>query len=58
LPEKPEGNISLGKPRHRWGGSIEIDLQEVNWKVGWTALLQDRGKWRAFVSTVMNLLIP
>ena len=30
LPEKPEGKTPLGNPRHRWGGSIEIDLQEVN----------------------------
>jgi hypothetical protein len=58
LPEKPEGKKPLGKPRYRWGGSIEIDLQEVNWEVGWTALSHDRDKWRALVSTVINLLIP
>jgi hypothetical protein len=57
LPEKPEGKTSLGKPRHIWGGSIKLDLQEVNWEVGWIALSQDRDKWRALVSTVMNLLL-
>lgn len=58
LPEKPEGKTPIGNPRHRWGGSVEIDLQEVNWEVGWTALSQDRDKWRALVSTVMKFLIP
>jgi hypothetical protein len=37
---------------------MKIDLQEVNWDVGWTALSQDRDKWRALVSTIMNFLIP
>jgi hypothetical protein len=31
LLEKPEGKTPLGKPRHRWGGSIKMDLQEVSW---------------------------
>jgi hypothetical protein len=55
--EKPEGNTPLGKPRHRWGGSIEIALQEVNWDMGWTGLSQDRNKCRALVSMVINFLI-
>ena len=57
LPEKPEGKTPLGNPRHRWGCSKEIDLQEVNWEVGWTALSQNRDKWRALVSMGMNFLI-
>jgi hypothetical protein len=28
--EKPEGKTPLGKPRHRWCGCSEIDIQEVN----------------------------
>jgi len=26
---KPEGKSPLGRPRHRWEGSIKIDLQKV-----------------------------
>ena len=26
---KPEGNIPLGRPRHRWKDNIKMDLQEV-----------------------------
>jgi hypothetical protein len=28
LVGKPEGKITLGRPRHRWGDNIKIDLQE------------------------------
>jgi hypothetical protein len=26
---KPEDEISLGRPRHRWEDNIKIDIQEV-----------------------------
>ena len=26
---KPEGRISLGRPRHRWEDNIKMDLKEV-----------------------------
>jgi len=29
LVGKPEGKRPLGRPRHRWGDNIKIDLQEV-----------------------------
>jgi len=29
LVGKPEGKISLGRPRRRWVDNIRIDLQEV-----------------------------
>ena len=29
LVGKPEGKRPLGRPRHRWGGNIKMDLQEV-----------------------------
>jgi hypothetical protein len=28
------GKRSLGKPRHRWGNNIKIDLEEVGWGHG------------------------
>ena len=56
LVGKPEGKTSLGRPRRRWEDNIKMDLQEVGGGCGdWVELAQDRGRWRALVSTVMNL---
>ena len=36
-----------------------MDLQEVGWGCeDWMELAQDRDRWRAIVSTVMNLRFP
>jgi len=36
-----------------------MNLQEVGGGFGdWMELAQDRDRWRALVSTVMNLLVP
>ena len=38
---------------------IKIDLQEVGGGCeDWMKLAQDRDRWRALVSTVMNLRVP
>ena len=59
LVGKPEGKRPLGRPRHRWEDNIKMDLQEVGGGCGdWLELAQDRDKWRALVSTVMNLRVP
>ena len=59
LVGKPEGKRTLGRPRHRWEDNIKMDLQEVVGASGdWMELAQDRDRWRALVSTVMNLLVP
>ena len=50
LVGKPEGKRPLGRPRRRWEDNIKMDLQEVDWM----KLAQDRDRWRALVSTVMN----
>jgi hypothetical protein len=53
---KPEGKRPLGRPRHRWGDGIRMDLREIGLRgVNWIRLAQDRGRWRAIVSAVMNL---
>jgi len=42
-----------------WEDSIKMDLQEVGGGCGdWMELAQDRVRWRALVSTVMNLRVP
>jgi hypothetical protein len=54
LVGKPEG-----MPKCRWVDNIRMDLVEVGWgDVDWIGLAQVRGKWRALVNAVMNLLVP
>ena len=56
---KPEGKRPLGKPRRRWDDNIKMDLQEVGCGViDWIELAEDRDRWRALVSTVMNFGVP
>ena len=59
LVGKPEGKRSLGRPRRRWENNIKMDLEEVGRSCGdWMELAQDRDRWRALVSTVMNCGVP
>jgi hypothetical protein len=59
LVGKPEGKRPLGRPRHRWGDNIKMDLQEVGCGgMVWIELALDRGRWRALVNEVMNLRVP
>jgi hypothetical protein len=56
---KPEGKRLLTKPRHTWGDCIIQDLREIGWDgMDWIHLAQDRNRWWALVSTVMNLRVP
>jgi hypothetical protein len=58
LVGKPEGK-RLGRPRRRWVDNIKMDLREIGWDgVDWIGLAQDRDRWRALVSMVMNLRVP
>ena len=59
LVGKPEGKRPLGRPRRRWEDNIKMDIQDVGYGgMNWIELGQDRYRWRAFVSTVMNLRVP
>ena len=49
----------FGRPKHRWEDNIKMDLQKVGRGCGdWMELAQDRKRWRALVSMVMNLRVP
>jgi hypothetical protein len=59
LVGKPEAMRLLGRPRRRWEDNIKFDLGEIGFgDVDWIHLAQDRDRWRALVSTVMNLRVP
>ena len=59
LVEKPEGKRPLGRPRHRWEDNIKMDLEELGGGCGdWMELAQNRKRWPALVSMVMNLRVP
>jgi hypothetical protein len=56
LVEKSEGKRPLGRPRCRWEDGIRMDLREIGLGgVDWICLAQDRDRWLAVVSVVMNL---
>jgi len=58
LVGKPVRKRPLGRPRRRWVVNIRMDLQEVVCGyVDWIGLAQDRDRWRALVSAVMNLRV-
>jgi hypothetical protein len=58
LVGKPDGKRPLGRPRRRWEDRIRMDLREIGLgDVDWIRLAQDRDRWRAVVSAVMNLQV-
>ena len=57
LVGKPEGKRPLRRPRRE--DNIKMDLQEVGGGcVDRMELAEDRDKWPALVSTVLNLRVP
>ena len=53
-----KGKRPLGRPRRRWEDNIKVDLKEVGRGCGdWMELAQDRDRWLALVSMVMNFWV-
>jgi hypothetical protein len=58
LVGKPEGKRPLGRPLRRWEDGIRMNLREIGLGcVDWIRLAQDRDRWRAVVSVVMNFRV-
>ena len=55
LLETPTGKRPLGRPRHRWGYNITMDLEEMR---NWVDSTHDRDYWRALVIAALNLQVP
>ena len=59
LVVKPEGKRPFGRPRRRWEDNIMMDFEEMGRGCGdWKELAQDRDRWWALVSKVMNFWVP
>jgi len=59
LVGRSEGKRSFGGPRRRWENDIKMGLQEVGCgSMDWMELVQNKARWRALVSAVMNLRVP
>ena len=47
------------RPRHRWEDNIKTAVLEVGCGgMDWIKLAQDRDRWCAIVTAVMNLQVP
>jgi hypothetical protein len=58
LMGKPEGKRPPGRPRRRWEDGVRMDVTRTDLgSVDWIRLAQDRNRWRADVSAVMNLWV-
>jgi hypothetical protein len=58
LVGNPEGKRPLGRPWRRWEDGIRMDLRDIGLGgMDWIRLSQDRDRWRAVVSAVMNLRV-
>ena len=59
LVGKPQGRRPMGRPRRRWEDNIRMHLRQVGCGcVDWMELAQDRNRWRALLSAVMNPRVP
>jgi hypothetical protein len=58
LVGKSEGKRPLGRPRRKCEDGVRMDRREIGLGlVDWIRLAQDRDRWWAVVSAVMNLRV-
>jgi hypothetical protein len=56
--ERKVYKVLVGRPRRRSEDGIRVDVREIGLGgVDWIRLAQDRDRWQAFVSAVMNLRV-
>jgi hypothetical protein len=56
---KPERKRPLERPKRRWEGNSNMNLQRVGCGcMDWIDLVQDRNRWRALVNEIMNIRVP
>ena len=59
LVEKPGRKRPPVRPRRGWEDNLKMDLLEVGCgSMDWIEVAQDRDRWRALVTAVMNLRVP
>jgi hypothetical protein len=56
LVVRPEGKRPFGRHKRRWENNIKNGYSRS--KMGTHELGQERERWRALASAVMNLLVP
>jgi hypothetical protein len=58
LVGKPKGKRPLGRSRHRWMDNVKMDIRGIGWDgMDWIDVAQDRYRWMALVSIVINLWV-
>jgi hypothetical protein len=56
---KPEGKISLERPRHGWEDNIEMEHQKVGCGgIDWIGLTRDRDRWRKGLCALKEYQFP
>jgi len=55
---RPQGKRSHGKPTRSWDHNIETVFNKCAVTVRWICVAQDKDKFWAVVTVVMNLLVP
>jgi hypothetical protein len=58
LVGRPEGRRPLGRPRRRWEIILKWIIKKWDGGMDWIDVAQDKDRWRALVSAVMNLRVP